>query len=309
MVAGQYLFTDTRTPNRQADADEWNGQSFTGTAAIAKWSHKTTHLESNAQYKDIGDGFRADAGFVPQVGYRETFVDIGWEVRPQGFVRFERTFIDFSRQVDRRGELIARTAAPGVFMQTRYNGFAVVRYANERVRGGDRLFDRQQIGCFAQFSPSRFLQQIGIECTIGGDVDFENARPATGSTINLNLTLHPTNHLAVDLLRNRRRLDVLNQRLLTARVSRVKSTYTFTSRLFVRAIAQYVSTDRDPGLFLSKVASTEGAFTGSALLAYKLNWQSVVFAGYGDDRTLSDRDRLEKSGRQFFVKVSYAFQR
>ena len=37
--------------------------------------------------------------------------------------------------------------------------------------------------------------------------------------------------------------------------------------------------------------------------------QSVLFAGYGDDRTLSDRDRLEKTGRQFFVKLSYAFQR
>src|SRR5207249_11790239 len=177
------------------------------------------------------------------------------------------------RQVDRRGELIARTAAPGVFMQMRYHGFAVVRYANERVRGGDRLFDRQQIGCFAQFSPSRFLQQIGIECTIGGDVDFENARPATGSTINLNLTLHPTNHLAVDLLRNRRRLYVLDQRLLTARVSRVKSTYTFTPRLFVRATAQYVSTDRDPGLFLSRVAATSCAFSRSAMLACKLNRQ------------------------------------
>jgi len=40
-----------------------------------------------------------------------------------------------------------------------------------------------------------------------------------------------------------------------------------------------------------------------------LNWQSVVFAGYGDDRELSDQNRLEKSARHFFLKVSYAFQR
>jgi hypothetical protein len=48
---------------------------------------------------------------------------------------------------------------------------------------------------------------------------------------------------------------------------------------------------------------------GSALLAYKLNWQSVMFVGYGDNRELSDLDRLEKLDRQFFVKLSYAFQR
>ena len=47
----------------------------------------------------------------------------------------------------------------------------------------------------------------------------------------------------------------------------------------------------------------------SALFAYKLNWQSVLFVGYGDDRERSDLDRLEPSSRQFFVKVSYAFQR
>ena len=60
-------------------------------------------------------------------------------------------------------------------------------------------------------------------------------------------------------------------------------------------LAQYVSTDRDPRLFLSEVAPASGAFSGSLLLAYKLNRQSVMFAGYGDDRALSDQDRLESS--------------
>ena len=47
----------------------------------------------------------------------------------------------------------------------------------------------------------------------------------------------------------------------------------------------------------------------SALLAYKLNWQSVVFVGYGDDRELSELHEFERASRQFFVKMSYAFQR
>jgi hypothetical protein len=45
------------------------------------------------------------------------------------------------------------------------------------------------------------------------------------------------------------------------------------------------------------------------LLSYKLNWQSVVFVGYGDDRMLSTQDHFEKVDRQFFVKLSYALQR
>jgi len=42
------------------------------------------------------------------------------------------------------------------------------------------------------------------------------------------------------------------------------------------------------------------------LLSYKLNWQSVMFIGYGDDRMLSTQDRFEKVDRQSFVKLSYA---
>ena len=77
----------------------------------------------------------------------------------------------------------------------------------------------------------------------------------------------------------------------------------------MRAIGQYVSTRRDPALYLSPVPSHSGTFLGSLLLAYKLNWQSVLFVGYGDDRELLSEDHLARSGRQVFLKVSYAFQR
>jgi hypothetical protein len=97
--------------------------------------------------------------------------------------------------------------------------------------------------------------------------------------------------------------------LFTSRVSRLRGTYTFTARLFVRVIGQYVSTDRDPTLYLNPVAEHSGSYSGSALFAYKLNWQSVMYVGYGDDRELSEFNRLEKTDRSFFVKMSYALQR
>lgn len=65
----------------------------------------------------------------------------------------------------------------------------------------------------------------------------------------------------------------------------------------------------DPSLFVSTVSANTGNFSGSALFADKLNWQSVVFVGYGDERELSNQNHLEKTDRQMFVKVSYAFQR
>jgi len=97
--------------------------------------------------------------------------------------------------------------------------------------------------------------------------------------------------------------------VFVSRVSRIRGTYNFTASFFTRIIGQYVSTTRDPRLYLSTVDARNGTLSGSALLAYKINWQSVLFVGYGDDRELTDLDRLQPSSRQFFVKISYAFQR
>jgi hypothetical protein len=98
-------------------------------------------------------------------------------------------------------------------------------------------------------------------------------------------------------------------RLFTARVDRLRATYTFTPRFFVRAIAQWVETVSDPSLYVDEVAPRTGELTASALVAYKLNWQTVAFVGYGDGRELDEGEVLQRSDRQFFVKISYALQR
>ena len=77
----------------------------------------------------------------------------------------------------------------------------------------------------------------------------------------------------------------------------------------MRGTAQYVSTDRDPGLYAFPTIARSGTLSGQVLLSYKLNWQSVMFIGYGDDRMLSTEERFEKVDRQFFIKFSYALQR
>ena len=163
---------------------------------------------------------------------------------------------------------------------------------------GDRTLGRRQFGYIVRISPSRRVAQLGLDGRMGQEIDFAGSRPGTGTTINLDARLNPTNHLAVSFVQNQRWVNVDDaegerRRLFIARVSRIRGTYTFTSRLFVRGIAQYVSTDRDPGLYASATTAKSGTLSGQALLSYKLNWQSVMFIGYGDDRELTDRDWLE----------------
>jgi hypothetical protein len=86
VVTGQLLFSETRTPNQPHLSDQWNGQRVSGRAAQTYWHHSTTHVDWFGLYKDFTPGFRADAGFVPQVGYRELFGFGGWTFRPKRFI-------------------------------------------------------------------------------------------------------------------------------------------------------------------------------------------------------------------------------
>jgi hypothetical protein len=312
-VTAQYLVSDSRTPARPDLSTAWTGQSLTGHAANVHVSHSTTHVDVFGLYKDFSDGFRADNGFVPQVGYRETYGQGGYTFRPTGLLSRLHPWAYVDWQQDRHGDLIIRQIRPSVDMDARWNSFIQFQYSNDRVRSGAQTFPRQQFLFTANTSPSRFVSQIAVDGAMGQEVDFANSRLGRGTTIDVSASLHPTNHLEFAFVQDQRWLTVDTSagpaRLLNARVSRVKSTYTFTARSFVRIIGQYASTNRNPSLYLTGVTPQDGAFSGTALFAYKLNWQSVLFLGYGDDRALSDLNRLERLDRQVFLKISYALQR
>jgi hypothetical protein len=104
-------------------------------------------------------------------------------------------------------------------------------------------------------------------------------------------------------------LTIDGERLFTAQVQRLKGTYNFSSRQFIRAVGQYVRTDRNQSLYSFHVRQHSGTLTGSALYAYKLNWQSVLFVGFGDESTITETKDVLERDRQVFIKLSYAFQR
>lgn len=313
-IAGQWLVSRTVSPDRPDLHETWDGRRVAGSALQAIWNHSTTHLDTTAGYRDLDEGFRAEAGFVPQVGYRAWNAGAGWTVRPDGFLRRQRTFLNVERQTARGGALIQQTVELGGGMDIPLGGFLQVRYLDDRVESLGRLFPRRRFGYVARFNPSRRVAQVSVDGTLGEEVDFSNGRLGRGGTINASANLNPTTHLELVLLANRRWLDVSahapGRRVFTAGISRLLATYAFTSRAFARVIAQYVATERDAALYTTLVDRRDGSLSGSVLLAYKINWQSVLFVGYGDDRERDDRHQtLAPTGRQVFAKLSYAFQR
>jgi len=310
-ITGQFLFSQTETPQRPELAAEWNGQKLESHAAQTWWFHSTRKVDWFFQYDDRGDDFRADLGFVPQVGFRRGYGEGGYTFRPKGFLNRLRTFLITDYSADRDGSLIFRQVSPGVGMDGRWSSFMRFRYAMDKVRSGNETFDRNQLLYQIDVSPNLVFNQISLSGWIGEEVDFSNSRLGEGARVTLNATVRPTDHLELRFNNDYRYLDVTERkdRLFTAQVERLKATYTFSAKSFLRLIGQHVKTERDPSLYEFVVGENSGSFSMSGLFAYKLNWQTVLFLGFGDNRAFEEDGDLEEEDRQLFLKVSYAFQR
>jgi hypothetical protein len=311
-LTGQLLLSDTQTPRRPDLAPEWDGRTLTSQALSLAWARTTRTIGWTLRYKDFGDGFRADDGFIPQVGYRDEYAVLGYTLFPHGFFNFVNPLLSFESTQNRGGDLINRHVYPGIFVAGRHNLQAEFDLFLDRVLTGTKLLPRTQLNYTVQVDPSRRFSRIGLNGFVGEDIDIANIRVGHGASVTGYATVRPTDHLALDANSAVSWLNVdtnsgARSRLFTAQVQRLKATYNFSPRAFLRLIGQYVSTRRDPTLYTVSVPARDGGFSGSALFSFRLNWQTALFLGYGDDRSLTEVGALVRSDRQFFLKLSYAF--
>ncbi len=313
-VGGQFLYSNTETPVRPQLADEWDGRKLRSHALTVQWDRTARSYGVTARYNDFGDGFRADNGFVPQVGYRQAFLAFGGTIyKTKSFFSLLNPQLIGELTRDREGATINQHLAGNFVGFGKKNSYINVGGAFDKVRTGGVLFDVNQVTYLVQVDPSRRLPRISAQGYFGQQVDFENTRQGRGGAANITARIRPTIHLSLELVSSREWLNVDDPllgsgRLFTAQVQRLKATWNFDRRLFVRAIGQWVDTHRDPLLYISEVRRREGDFQGSVLVGYRLNWQSALFLGYGDNRALDQSNRLDKVDRQLFVKMSYAWQ-
>ena len=90
-------------------------------------------------------------------------------------------------------------------------------------------------------------------------------------------------------------IELIRGRLFTAEVARLKAVWMFDARAWLRVIGQWIETERDPRLWAEEVSARDADFSGSAVFAYKLNWQTVLYVGYSDARVLDETDQHEST--------------
>ena len=303
-VTAQLLYSDTENPNRSDLSPAWNGESLHSYAFTSSWGHlKPTH-DWFFIARDIGDNFRADLGFIPQVGYREGYGEFGKRYFPEkGKIRFFRPAVTADLQTNQDGDTIFQQASISVNgFGAKNTQFFIGLYPKERVRVGSELLDQTYLSWFLQYDPSRRIPRVSFQGRTGQSIDFGGGRVGHGSSLSLAATVRPHDRLDLQMSTTREWLDSGGDRVFTAMIERLRAQYSFSAKSLVRVITQYVDNKDGDG-------DHSGNFLGSVLYSYKLNWQTVLFVGYGDDRVLLPDNTLVKRGRSLFFKIGYAYQR
>jgi hypothetical protein len=314
-VTGQLLISRSETPNRPDLASEWDGRSLDGWAGQLWWSRSLQKWDFYAYGQALDEEFRADNGFVNQVGIHEQIAEVGRTFRPQGRAYSRLRLFTFAHQkYDWDGNKLELGVVPGFGMDAKLNSFIRMELAYHELLGIEKLHERWQLRPQIELRPGKVFSYFLLSGRFGQEVDFANDRRGDGMTLTTQTDVRPTDSLLLTLNANRRYLDVTAEdgrsgRLFTADVLRLRANYTFSARSWLRLIGQWVHTEREAALYTFAVNPEDEGFSGSAVFAYKLNWQTVLFLGLADNRTLhTDSERLEPSDRSVFLKVSYAFQ-
>jgi hypothetical protein len=279
-----------------------------GHATYLAYDHNSRNWNAFARYEDVGDGFRADMGFMPRVGYEHLVGGVGRTWYGEGDDRFKRWHVgvDWEQARDQRGRLLERETEVSAEAEGPRQLFLFAQVGRrDRVFNGV-AFDESDWSALVELDPTGDLH-LGLFVRQGDEIDFLHTRAGEILQLEPSLRYNLGLHLRARVSHILQRLDVDGGRLFEANLTQASLVYQFTVRTFLRAILQYTDVERNPGLYAAPVdASTELLFT-QLLFSYKLNPQTVFFAGYSDTSLGDERVDLTRRDRTLFLKLGYAW--
>lgn len=262
-----------------------------------------------ARHSEVGEDFRADLGFLPQVGYRKSVVGGGyrWHGEDEDWYRRLQVNGDYDVTVDATGQELERE----VEVYLNFNG-GMQSFANPGLIRRRQFFDgvmyyqtlRQM---YAEIKPTGAVGFGGF-IRYGDAIDYANSRPGTVFQVEPWMNLRLGEHLSLNLNYRYQDLDVAGGQLFSAEITELRATWQFSTRTFLRWITQYRDVERDQTLYVNAVDERSRQWFNQILFSYKINPRTLIFAGYSDGSDSIDQNPLQQQTQTVFLKLSYAWQ-
>jgi hypothetical protein len=305
----EVLASQTEYPlNIQQDFDQPSG-SLLGHSIRAVYEHSERIWTGYVQYAAANNDFRADLGFIPQVGYHKgyAFYERYWySDNNEHWWRKVSLGTESTWIYDREGNPLQKQVAPYVYINgprewfsNSYFGIGPSWYLGHR-------FDRNYYDQYFEVRPTSWFY-LNFQGRVGQEIDYDNVRQGNILRLIPGLRFDLARHLHLEINQNFERLNVEGDRLYRANITDVRATYQINTRTFVRAISQYFDISRNPALYTFDVNEKDHTLFNQFLFSYKINPQVVLFLGYSDNYANTITTNLSQANRTLFFKVGYAF--
>ncbi|HEY4581874.1 MAG TPA: DUF5916 domain-containing protein, partial [Lysobacter sp.] len=307
MIA-QLLRSDSEYP--VALADDVDDMSPAGNAWRASYDYETRNWFASAWHERIDPGFRADLGFIGQVGYEKSLVGgaYNWFFDKGSKITRVQFYTDFDITHRHDGQLLERELESKISVNGPWqSNFGVQGMTRSRFWDG-RMFDESYVNLFGNMTPSSTMQ-VGANFRVGPQIDLAASRRGRGRYVDIwgNFAFGRGLSANLDLFQQSLRRDggtAFEATVLDARLA-----WQLDPRQRLRMAVQASNVDKDPSLY-AKPVNRHGRDVGAQLVySYRVNPRTAVYAGGTIGGFLDDEHRdLFASTRGVFVKLTYGWQ-
>ena len=298
-------------------------KAFTDQALKLEYIHDSEYWYANAKHQQIGEGFRADLGFMPTIDIEKQDISLA-----RKFYNDEDSFWQEAKltgnwhiQHNESGEFIEK-ALTGKFTidGPKLSEYTFAYTSAEKVglrhneaqlaiTGNSTRFNENQFSF--EFLAQPFTRVYTFASYITGDkIDYRNNRLATINELTTNVTINATDHLELDLYYIHSELDADNpdsgrqENVYTADLTELRISYQFDVHSYLKLNLVYSDVEQNPNNNPISFNSKKNKSLSTQLIyAYKLNPQTVFFIGYSDSSYQDDYlNELEREQKTFFTK-------
>jgi hypothetical protein len=306
----QYLDSRTEYPSavatlfgqdEQVDGDAWRLEYRYGSRNWFAW----------VWHQDLDPGFRADSGFIPRVDVVHDRFEMNriWQGTEHTWYTDFRLGAQGTNIEDSAGQLLERTLQPFFTFQGPLQSFVRLGVGPRKEFWNGELYDMNTGFMYAQLRPRSGLN-VMLTVNRGDQIDYANSRIGDQRRIQPQVDWNATRHLLVRLRYTRDRLSSpTGPTIFDAKLTDLRLTWQFNVRSFVRLTLQEQDIERNVELYTNRLTDPSTSTLATQLLySYKLNPQTVLFAGYSDN-SVEDNfgGGMEQVGRTLFFKLSYAW--
>lgn len=303
-----------------------NDNGLNDTAWYLGYDHEERDWFMYANYRSIGKDHRADLGFESRTDLSRAVVGGGlqwygaeddWWTRSELRGDWDITHNDAGEVIERELEAIFNFSGP---MQSFAEvGCVMNEHVGNRldesrldINGNTLMFDRNFCFVYGNIQPASGLY-LENEFIFGKQIDFANNRLADRFTWLPGFEYSINAHLRAELDYLYEKLEADGAEVFTAHQADIRLKYNMDVRNSVRLSITYTKVhqnlDNQPGIQPDNLP--DASFTDIAtqlIYSYKINPQTVFFAGYADHAFKDDRiDKTERDTRSLFMKFSYAW--